>query len=343
MIKVAVIGVGKMGMLHAGILNGLEGVALTAVSDTSGLLLGGMKSLKPELRVYEDYLAMLDKEDVNAVVIATPVFLHVEMAEACLKRGLPILLEKPLSHRAAEAEHLVPIAQEKGIVTQVGYMLRYVETFMKAKEIMDTGILGRVIHFRGTVYVSQLFRRGKGWRYDPQRSGGGVVSAQATHLIDLLYWYFGRAALVSGHTRAWYSEQVEDFAHAWIEFENGARGWIDSSWSMRHHRLMEVEINLSCEYGSLTVSDDSLKLFLDQKKGRFNAGWTSWRRPDLFEGVEIDLGGPQYTRQDKDFIRAIREGGSVESDLASSLEVQRIVDAFYRSADSQGKPACFST
>ncbi|MCK4825924.1 Gfo/Idh/MocA family oxidoreductase, partial [bacterium] len=74
--KVAVIGIGKMGMLHAGIMNGLKDVELCAISDTSNFLLGAAKSLKKTLAVFDDYKKMLDNGKPDAVVIATPVFLH---------------------------------------------------------------------------------------------------------------------------------------------------------------------------------------------------------------------------------------------------------------------------
>jgi len=338
MTRTAVIGIGKMGMLHAGILNGLDTVELCAVSDNSGFLLSSIKGLRPDLEVYEDYIKMLDEVKPDAVVIATPVFLHVPMARACLERNIPFLLEKPLCPSSAEAESLVHEIAEKGLTTHIGYMLRYVETFMKAKEILNENVLGKLITFRGTIYVSQLFKTGKGWRYSKEKSGGGVVSAQATHLIDLLYWYFGKAARVSGHTKNWYSREVEDFAHAYFEFDQGVSGFIDSSWSERHHRLMQVEININAEFGSLTITDDFVKLFLDKPAGPYAAGWTNFSKPDLFEGVEIDLGGPQYTRQDVDFIKAVQAGKTTDCDFASAWEVQKMVDALYESASGQGKP-----
>jgi len=106
----------------------------------------------------------------------------------------------------------------------VGYMMRYAETYLKAKSILTSGVLGKVITFGATIYVSQLFRTGKGWRYDKSQSGGGVVIGQATHLIDLLQWFFGPVQSVSARTRGWYSKDVEDFAHAILNFADGLYG-----------------------------------------------------------------------------------------------------------------------
>ncbi|NUM73068.1 Gfo/Idh/MocA family oxidoreductase [candidate division KSB1 bacterium] len=338
MLNVAVVGIGKMGLLHAGIMNGLEGVRLSAIADTSKFLLGFAQSLKDDLNIYDDYREMLDKAKPDAAVLATPVFLHVPMAAECVKRGIPFFLEKPLSIVSRDADDLVADIEKKKLTTMVGYMMRYVETFAKAKELLQSGALGEIITFNATIYVSQLFKTGKGWRYDKKESGGGVVIGQATHLIDLLHWYFGRVNYISAHTRNWYSQEVEDFAHVHFEFANGVTGWFDSSWSVRHHRLLEVSINVHAANGNLSVCDDYVKLFLDKPAAGFSAGWTNFMKPDLFEGVAIDLGGPQYTRQDADFINAVKHGNLIESDVKNAHEVQKIVDAVYSSAAKHGEP-----
>jgi predicted dehydrogenase len=335
--KVTIIGIGKMGLLHAGIMNALDGVEICAISDTSKNLLGFVKNLK-DLPVYDEYLNMLDKEKPDAAVLATPVFLHVPMAKACAQRNIPFLVEKPLSLTGADAEALVADVRKRNLITMVGYMMRYTETFPKAKEILDSGALGKLITFNATIYVSQLFKTGKGWRYNKKESGGGVVIGQATHLIDLLKWYFGPAESVSAHTKNWYSQQVEDFAHVHFEFKSGLSGWFDSSWSVRHHRLLEVTINVHAENGTLTVTDDVVKLYLDKSSNGFAAGWNNFFKPDLFKGVAIDVGGPQYTRQDVSFVEAVMNKKQVESDVQNAYEVQRIVDAVYASAEKHGEP-----
>ncbi|RIK81942.1 hypothetical protein DCC62_01070 [candidate division KSB1 bacterium] len=180
MLNVAVVGIGKMGLLHAGIMNGLEGVRLSAIADTSKFLLGFAQSLKDDLNIYDDYREMLDKAKPDAAVLATPVFLHVPMAAECVKRGIPFFLEKPLSIVSRDADDLVADIEKKKLTTMVGYMMRYVETFAKAKELLQSGALGEIITFNATIYVSQLFKTGKGWRYDKKESGGGVVIGQAT-------------------------------------------------------------------------------------------------------------------------------------------------------------------
>jgi predicted dehydrogenase len=336
--KVAVVGIGKMGMLHAGILNALDGVELCAISDTSRFLLKIAKGLKGDLAVYDDYVKMLNKENPDAVVIATPVFLHLPMAMECVNRNMPFLMEKPLSSEIEGVAELAAAIKDRNLPSMIGYMMRYVETFRKAKEIIDAGILGRLVTFNATIYVSQLFQAGKGWRYSKKESGGGVVISQASHLIDLLQWFFGPVDVVSAQTKNWYSKEVEDFAHVFFEFNNGLTGWFDSSWSIRHHRLLQVNITLHAENGNLLVSDDYVRLFLDNDKDGYASGWTNIYNAELFTGVEIDIGGPQYTKQDMDFVNAVRNNSKVQSDFDNAFYVQKLVDAIYTSASQHGAP-----
>ena len=335
--RVAVVGIGKMGLLHAGIMNGLEGVELCAISDSSKFLTGFVKTMKG-LPVYADFKRMLDEEKPDIAVLTTPVFLHVPMAMECVKREIPFFLEKPLCLHAKDAADLVRKVDEQNLPTMVGYMMRYVETFSRAKEMIDSCILGDIINFTATIYVSQLFKTGKGWRYNKQESGGGVVTGQATHVIDLLQWYFGNVKNISANTRSFYSKKVEDFAHVFFDFDNGVSGWMDSSWSMRHHRLLETEISINARNGNLLVNDDCINLYLDTPGNGYEAGWTYIKRPDLFKGVEIDLGGTHFSLQDIAFIDALRQNKKVASDLKNAFEVQRIVDAIYDSANKNGMP-----
>lgn len=334
--RVGIIGFGKMGMLHAGIINAFQGVELAAVSDTTGMILEALKTNKPDIAIYADYRAMLDRENLDAVFITTPTFLHVPMALECIERGMHFFLEKPLGISCESAMPLLKALENHPVVNMVGYMGRLIDTFRKAGEIIGTRVLGDVLDFKAGMYVSQLFRRGKGWRYDKSLSGGGVLITQNSHLIDLLLWYFGDLKALNGHLKSTYSEGTEDFAHVHMTFESGLTGWFDASWSVRHHRMVEISIHLEAEYGTLTVNDDHVKLYLDKPAKGFSEGWTVWTKPDLFSGVEIDVGGPQYTRQDRLFIDAIQKGLRVESDVMSAFRVQAVTDAVYRSSGESG-------
>jgi predicted dehydrogenase len=158
------------------------------------------------------------------------------------------------------------------------------------------------------MYIEQLMRAGSGWRYDPAISGGGVLITQNSHVIDKLLWLFGDISVASGHTSKLVSGGVEDHVHAHFEFASGAVGYLDASWSVRHYRTPTI------------------------------AGWTTWRTPDLYQSVPLDIGGAQYTRQMVDFLAAVRSHSPLPSDVLSALKVQRVIDALYESAGLGGTP-----
>jgi predicted dehydrogenase len=334
-LRVGVIGFGKMGLLHASVANGLEISELTAAADPTAGLLESLKRLKPGLAIYDNYETMLAEQKLDAVFITSPTHLHSPMALACVEQRIPFLVEKPLTPRTSDSAGLLVALKKAPITNAVGYMARHIDTFRKAHAVVASGALGRLQHLQSTMYVSQLFRTGSGWRYDPKFSGGGVLITQNSHLIDLLLWIFGPITHVTGHVKNFYSTEVDDFAHAVFEFKNGLSGYMDTSWSIRHQRTVALSITAHGENGTLQVTDDDVRLFLDDANAGFAAGWNIWRKPDLFEGVSIDVGGPEYTRQDELFLKAAAAGQFVECDVESGQRVQHVIEAVYESAKSR--------
>jgi len=336
-LRVACIGFGKMGMLHAALANGLSCSKLTALADPAGFLPDMLKQQKPDLAVYRDHEALLANEQIDAVFITTPNSLHVPACQACCDKRIPFFVEKPLSNTAAEARVLVEALRKQPLTNMVGYVYRYYETFAKARELLADNPLGKLIYLKATMYVSQLFREGKGWRYDPKTSGGGVLISQNSHLIDTLVWMFGPVEWVSGQAMSWYSREVDDFCHSYLAFKNGLTGYMDTSWSARHYRLIDMRIDVQGENGTLAVGEDDVKIFLDDAAGTLSAGWTQWRKPDLYCGVEIDMGVPAFTLQDEAFLKAAATGKMLESDVESAYHVQQIIDAIYESSRHNGQ------
>ena len=97
MIKTAVIGLGKMGLSHAAILGGNKNVNLIAICDTSNIVLSAFKKYNPSVNLYKDYIKLLEKEELDAVVIATPTKFHYMMAKEAIKKGINVFCEKPFA------------------------------------------------------------------------------------------------------------------------------------------------------------------------------------------------------------------------------------------------------
>jgi predicted dehydrogenase len=337
-LELAVVGFGKLGLLHAAIVNALSGSKLVAVTDTSSQVLGVLQTHMAGLRVYNDHRAMLRDGGIDAVVIATPTHLHVPVATDCVAAGLHVFIEKPLATSLQQAKPLLEALKQHRVANVVGYMGRHVDTFHKAKEIVASGALGDLQMTRSSMYTGQLFRTGEGWRYDRNASGGGVLITQNSHVIDQLLWMFGEIEEVNGQIASLYSASVEDYCHAVLRFRSGLCGYMDASWSARHYRTPTISIHVQGANGTLDVDDDCVRLHLLAARAGWPAEWTTWRKPDLYQGVEIDIGGPQYTLQLREFIDAIRTGAPVASDVASAARTQAVIDAIYESANMHGKP-----
>ncbi len=335
-LRIGVAGLGKMGLLHAAIFNSLPECRVVAASDPSPALRSAIGGLQEDIEIRADAVEMLEKSSIDAIVIATPVSSHVPIALASVKRGVPFFMEKPLSTNAAETFELVSLLKKTPTAHLIGFMTRFVDSFARAKTILESGALGDLVRFKATIYVSQLFKPGQGWRYDKKLSGGGVLLSQGSHLLDLLTWYFGPVRSLNAQTQCVYSSTIEDFAHLVLHFQSGLTGFFDCSWSVRFRRTVEINIDVSGQNGSLLISDDTIRLFLETPHGKWPAGWTTWTAPDLYRGVSVDIGGPQYTREDELFIEAVRRKKVCQPDIMQALHVQRIVDAAYASTEKKG-------
>ncbi len=329
-INAGVIGMGKMGILHTGILNSLDCVKVKAISDKEKIIKKIFGNVLPSVKIYDSYKKMLYEENLDIVFITTPTSLHVEMAAECIDRGINFFVEKPLGISGEECKKLIFKMEGKSVTNMVGYCKHFVDTFSKAKEIIDNGKLGNPIYLTSYMYVSQQFSKGSGWRYKKDTSGGGVLSILATHLVDVLLWFFGDVASVNSNIKNYYSKEVEDFMHSYLIFKNGLEGYMDASWSIRNYRLPQIKIEVQFENGMLVVTEDYVKYFSD-----INSKFNILYKQDLYKGVEIDIGGAEYTREDRYLVKCVKSHKPTELDIFYAYKVQCIIDAIYESANKK--------
>ena len=253
-----------MGLMHAALFNSLPESHVVAVSDPSSFPSKPLGIINPSIKVFDDAEKMLDNTELDGVLISSPVSTHIPLSLLCVERNIPFLLEKPLSISAEEALPLISKLKEKHIPNMIGYVYRFLDSFVKGKEILDSGCLGNIHRISANIYISQLFKKGKGWRYDPKESGGGVLISLGSHVIDLLTWYFGPIKSVVGKVKSVYSPGIDDFAHLIMEHETNNTSIMDCSWSVRFKRKIDVKIDILGNNGSLVVSDDTVLLYLDK-------------------------------------------------------------------------------
>lgn len=333
--KLGVIGLGKMGLLHLGILNTMNNVEIVSIADVDKKLLSYVKSLNSAVHLYKNYFEMLEKEEMDAVFICTPTYTHTELSLACIDKGINFFVEKPLSNTLESSERLIARLREKKVVNQVGYAcVRFMSTFERAKELLDKGLLGKTAHFRSSMYLTQTFTREKSWKYSKELAGGGVLINLASHLIYALVWFFGELIDVKGCTQKLYSEEVEDFCTAVLKFRNGVIGSLDTSWSVPGYRSPEMNIEIHGEQGSMRITNDFIKLYLNEAAEGLRKGWTTIYKQDLYSGLDFYLGSEEFVKEDLHFIKCVDADKSTLVDCYEGYKVQKVIDEIYSSSDA---------
>jgi predicted dehydrogenase len=191
MIKGALSGLGKMGISHAAIAGAHPEVEMVAVCDTSSLVLNAFNKFS-RVKTYTDYEKMINNENLEFVIIATPTKYHFPMVKYALEKGLHVFCEKPFTLKAEQGKELTDIALEKGLVNQVGFHNHFIGTFRELKRLLSQNVLGELLHFSGEAYGPVVIKEKVGtWRSNPEE-GGGCLYDYASHVINLIQEIVGR-------------------------------------------------------------------------------------------------------------------------------------------------------
>jgi predicted dehydrogenase len=189
-------------------------------------------------RVWTDLDEALSDPEVDAVYVATPVFLHAPQTIAALRAGKHVLCEKPVAMNYDQAAAMTRSAREAGKTLGIAYYRRMYPKLQRARELLENGAIGRPALAEINCHDWFQAEDGRrGWLLDPQQAGGGPLYDIASHRIDALNFLFGRPARVSGHlSNLVHKSAVEDSATVLIDYENGVRGVVDVRWHSRTPR-----------------------------------------------------------------------------------------------------------
>ncbi|HET9327550.1 MAG TPA: Gfo/Idh/MocA family oxidoreductase [Candidatus Eisenbacteria bacterium] len=334
-IRAAVIGLGKMGVAHTAVLATIPDVELVGLSDHHAPLGRSVRGLGHKAPFFDNPARLIDKTRPEAVFICTQPDAHRKLAEMALEAGAAIFVEKPLANTLSEAEAIAAAVERHGKPGACGYNLAFVPIFAAAHHVLRTGVLGQVQQTRASMYLSQTFGPRKGWMYDLARSGGGVVTNVSSHLLFLLQWMLGTPVDARAEG-SWFFGEVEDEVHAMMRLQNGAEIGFDSSWSVPGYPYSAVVIEFEGRNGKMLVSNDGLELELATPQGDWPAGLTQLREADLPQPARFDVNGESYYLQDAAFLHWATGGVEPPNTVAAALEVQRMIDAIYRSARDHG-------
>lgn len=307
MLKIALIGAGKMGISHLSILGGYADVDIAGVCDTSKMVTDFLNK-HGKFNCFSDYNKMIKEIKPDAVVVAVPTKFHYSIIKDLLEKNIHVFAEKPFCLTYEQSEELVQLAAKNKLVNQVGYHNKFIGTFREVKRIAQSGALGDIYHFIGESYGPVVVKKkSETWRSDPAE-GGGCLLDYASHVIDLLNDILSPVQSSKGTLlKSIYSGQVEDAVYSLLEMQSGQSGVLSVNWSDDTYRKMSTSITLVGTKGKLISDANELKLFLkdDNSLSGYGKGWTVKYITDLQEGVDFYLRGEEYSAQLDYFVKAV--------------------------------------
>jgi predicted dehydrogenase len=336
MIRIAVVGLGKMGVSHLGMLNAHPDVRVAAVCDSTGYVLDVLQKYTG-LSVYTDFAKMLKEVELDAVVIATPSRLHAPMVERALELGLHVFCEKPFCLDAADGERLTALADSRGLVNQVGYHNRFVGAFQEAKRLLDLGAIGKVHHVLGEAYGPVVLKpKGSTWRTQ-QSEGGGCLYDYAAHPINLLNWYFGAPTAVGGSVlNKVFSRDTDDEVYSTLYYPDSLSAQVSVNWSDESFRKMTTKISIWGETGRIYVDRQECQVFLRDTATAppgYTHGWNVKYTTELTDEVWFYIRGEEYSAQLDYFVKSVgqRAAENVNS-FSSAAETDQVIAMILRDA-----------
>jgi predicted dehydrogenase len=250
MLKVAVVGAGYIGQLHANIIaENIDYARVVAVVDPipdKGRQLAESVGAK----YYSCYDTMLSEADVDTVAICTPTFLHAEMVAKAAHGGKNIFCEKPLAVSIEQADQMVDAVRAAGVNAMAGHVLRFWPEYVRVKEIADGGELGKPVHgfFERLAVIPDWTEAD--WNREEHLGGGAGLDLQI-HDIDFASWLFGDAQ--SLNAQGVYDSDLGGWAHMGtsISFESGQSALVQGGWAFPLSFPFTMTARVLCERGAI--------------------------------------------------------------------------------------------
>jgi predicted dehydrogenase len=336
LIRVGLIGAGNISETHARALRAIRDVEISAVyaptrrhAERLAAHYGGT--------AYDSFEQLLDHRPLDTVVIGSPSGAHAEQGIAAARRGLHVLVEKPIDVTTARADALIDETTRAGVTLGVIFQDRLKPDVQRLKALVDGGRIGTPILADARVkwYRPPSYYQGSRWRGTQALDGGGALMNQGVHTVDLLLWLFGPVRCVFGRTATrLHAIEVEDTAVAVLEFASGALGTLEAATSAFPGYSRRIELTGS--NGTLILDGDNLTA-IDLQDARDD------ERPTRPAGVTASAASPvvadatAHVRVLEDFISAIAQHTAPCCDGPGGRQSVTLIEAIYQSARS-GRP-----
>lgn len=265
-LKFAVIGCGGIGEEHIKILKRQKNIILSACSEPCKERRQYIEKTY-NIRVYGSHSELIKNEELDACIIASPHNTHSDIGLDLIKKGIHILVEKPIDKDYDKAEKMITEAENKGVKLAVISQFRFTEGYKNLKNIIDNNELGRVflIDIDMKWFRSEEYYGNTSWRGKIESEGGGTLITQCIHFLDQILWIFGGVDYVMGDMDTFVQDvEVEDTLTAIIRLKNGAICNVTCSSSIYPGFLERTEVHGT--EGSVIIERDKI-ILKDLKKG----------------------------------------------------------------------------
>jgi len=269
---------------------------------------------------YYDYRELFERSGLEAVIIAVPHYDHTPISEAAFRQGLHVMTEKPLAVHINDAQRTIDAYEEAkrrnpALVFGIMFQERTLPFYARIKQIVSSGELGRLtrttwIHTKW--FRSQAYYDGGGWRATWAGEGGGILTNQCPHTLDMYQWLVGVPSVISGHAHIgkYRHIEVEDEVTAYFEHDNGMIGHliVTTAESPGTNRLEIIG-----ELGKLVYENEKLMLYRNRKsmleygletKERF--GGVEYTEEEIQVNTDVPSGHHVVTGL---FVKAVQNGG----------------------------------
>ena len=322
--RIAVIGLGSVAQLvHLPNLLKIKNAEISAVAEINRSRLHSVADKFTVPKRYNDYTELLKNSDTDAVIISTPTHLHKQMAIDCLNAGKDVLVEKPLARNSNEGQEVIDCAKKNNRKLMVGMNLRYRPDSMLIRSLIDAGEIGDPFYIKcGWIRKQSSSEK---WFTKREEAGGGVILDLGINLVDLALWLADYPEAVSISTKNYHhhSRNLEDTSVSLIRCENSILINIEASWSLAEEK-------------------DTFYTNIYGIKG--SVGANPFKLIKVLEDEQIDLGSTiletpteafkkSYLNELKSFIGAIRGLNPVFSSGEEALQLLKIAEAMYKSAE----------
>ena len=331
---------------------------LKAVAGRSEDALRGFAAKFGFERYYTDYRLMIKDPGIDIIDNVTPNYMHAEPTIEAMEAGKHVIVEKPMAMNSREAYEMVKVAERTGVINMVAHNYRFVPAIVLARQLIGSGSLGRIYHFRA-LYLQQSLANPEApmtWRLRREYAGYGTIADLGSHVIDLARYLIGEVISVNGTlytfnrfrvnqaTGVREEVNVDEGFTAMLRFENGAVGLIEASkLATGHYNSLIIEVNGSegsIRFDLERINELEVHLAKDGELSGFRRILVTqrthpylrfWWPPGHVLGWEHT-----FTHEVYHFLTRLAEGKDVAPEAANfrdGLRVMRIIEAIAESSE----------